>query len=102
MKSLVEIRSQLSIYAFRYSDHAFERAIVRGITREEIVQASSSITVIENYPDDKYGPSCLVLGYTADNRPLHIQVSLAEESETLIITLYEPDPSEWEDYRRRR
>lgn len=102
MKSLVEIRSQLSIDAFRYSDHAFERAIVRGITREEIVQASSSMTVIENYPDDKYGPSCLVLGYTADNRPLHIQVSLAEESETLIITLYEPDPSEWEDYRRRR
>ena len=102
MKSLAEIRSQLSAGDFRYSDHAFERAIVRGITREEIIQVSSNATVIEDYPEDKYGPSCLLLGFTADSRPLHIQVSLAEEDETLIITLYEPDSSEWEDHRRRR
>ena len=102
MKSLTDIRSQLSTGAFRYSDHAFERAIVRHITRSEIIQASSNAAIIENYPDDKYGPSCLLLGYTASNRPLHIQVSLADESETLIITLYEPNLDEWEDHRRRR
>ena len=34
--------------------------------------------IIENYPEDKYTPSCLILGFTKLNRPLHLQVSYAE------------------------
>ena len=37
-----------------------------------------------------------------EQRPLHMQVSLAEQDETLIITLYEPSLDEWEEHRRRR
>src|SRR5688572_12652010 len=47
-------------------------------------------------------PSMLLLGYTNAGRPLHIQVSLAESSLTRIVTLYEPDPAEWDAFRRRR
>jgi hypothetical protein len=35
-------------------------------------------------------------------RPLHFHVSFAEMELTKIITIYEPDPNEWIDYRRRR
>ena len=28
--------------------------------------------MIEDYPEDKYGPSCLLLRFTSANRPLHI------------------------------
>jgi hypothetical protein len=28
-----------------------------------------ALVVIEDYPDDKYGPSCLILGFTRSNRP---------------------------------
>ncbi|MEG4054235.1 MULTISPECIES: DUF4258 domain-containing protein [unclassified Microcoleus] len=31
--------------------------------------------VIEEYPDDKYSPSCLIFGLTIANRPLHVQCS---------------------------
>lgn len=31
--------------------------------------------IIEDYPDDKYGPSCLILGFTLAGRPLHSQCS---------------------------
>ena len=31
--------------------------------------------VIEYYPHDKYGPSCLVLGFTLSQRPLNIHCS---------------------------
>jgi hypothetical protein len=31
--------------------------------------------VIEDYPEDKYGPSCLILGFTVYGRPLHVQCS---------------------------
>lgn len=57
--------------------------------------------MIEGYPDDKYSPSCLLLGFTKSDRILHIQVSQME-SDVTKITLYEPDEKEWINYRTRR
>jgi uncharacterized protein DUF4258 len=58
--------------------------------------------VIEEYPDDKYAPSCLLLGFFLKERPLHLQVSYADTPLVKIITLYEPEEHEWYDYTRRR
>ncbi len=38
--------------------------IQRSIDRNEIEEAVMCGEVIENYPDDKYSPSCLVFGKT--------------------------------------
>ena len=57
---------------------------------EEAIASRSE--VIEDYPNDKYGPSCLVLGYTKAGRPLHVQCSYPSRPLVKIITLYEPDP----------
>ena len=56
--------------------------------------------VIEDYPDDKYGPSCLILGYTRDGRLLHIQVTYPPEVK--VITVYEPSQEEWNQGFRKR
>jgi hypothetical protein len=58
--------------------------------------------VIEQYPDDKFGPSCLILGYTKAGRPLHVQCSYPSRPLLKIITLYQPDPTLWIDYRVRQ
>jgi hypothetical protein len=58
--------------------------------------------MIEDYPDDKYTPSYLLLGFTKGDLALHIQVSRIESDTTKIITLYEPNEKEWIDYRIRR
>ncbi len=58
--------------------------------------------MIEAYPGDKYGPSCLVLGFTTAGRPLHVQCSYPSRPLVKLITLYEPDPDLWEDGRFRR
>ncbi len=102
MKTLVEIRLQLSLGQFDFSRHAFKRAVVRNISELEIRQAGDNATIIEDYPDDKYSPSCLLLGFTQDGRPLHLQVSYADTDLVRIVTLYEPDEDEWIDYSRRR
>ena len=68
----------------------------------KIRAAGERAEVIEEYPDDKYSPSVLLLGFTATGRPLHIQVSMAVAETTRIITLYEPDPSQWAEFRQRR
>lgn len=102
MKTLEGVREQLATGAFEFSRHAFRRAVERNISEREIREAAVQAEIIENYPEDKYSPSGLLRGFTAAGRPLHFQVSFAETDLTKIITIYEPDPSEWFDYRTRR
>lgn len=84
---------------YQYTAHAVQRTTVRQISRPEIEHAVAHAEVIEDYPDDKYGPSCLLYGDTEQGRPLHIQVSYPIVK---IITAYEPDPNEWENNRVRK
>lgn len=72
------------------------------ITARELLEALGRSEVIEDYPDDKYGPSCLVFGVTDGGRPLHVQCSYPSRPVLKIITLYEPDPELWIDHRQRR
>jgi len=62
---------------------------------------SISMEIIEDYPDDKYSPSSLLLGFTYARRALHIQVSRIDSDMLKIITLYEPDLIQWINYRER-
>ncbi len=71
----------------------------QGIRTDEIEQAIANAEVVEEYLQDKYGPSLLLLGFTETGRPLHIQIALAR---TRIVTVYEPDPHEWSNWRSRR
>ena len=102
MKTLEEVRSQLSTGEFEFSRHGLKRVVERNIGDQEIRQAGIQANIIEDYPDDKCSPSCLLPGFTKTGRPLHVQVSLAETELVKIITIYEPDPSEWINYSQRR
>ncbi|MCK6627273.1 MAG: DUF4258 domain-containing protein [Anaerolineae bacterium] len=102
MKTIEQIRLQLFSGQFEFSRHAFKRAVERNISDMEIRQAGVNAKIIEDYPDDKYSPSCLLLGFTEAQRPLHMQVSLADSALAKIITLYEPDATEWYNYEQRR
>jgi hypothetical protein len=102
MKDIVQIRSQISAGEFEFSRHAFHRAVERDISDGEIREAGSCAEIIEEYLEDKYSPSALLLGFTPNGRPLHFQVSLSEVELVKIITLYEPEASRWLGFRNRR
>ena len=75
----------------------------RNISDSEIMEAGEEAFMIEDYPDDKYFPSSLLLGFSAAGRPLHIQVSRMDSNLVKIITIYQPDASKWKDgFTRRR
>jgi len=97
-----DIRFSLSTGHFEFSRHAFKRVVERNISEEEIREAGATIEIIEDYPDDKYSPSCLVLGFTQNHRPLHLQVCYCNSETVKIVTVYDPDPAEWLDFRIRR
>jgi len=102
MKTLEKILNQLQIGEFEFSHHAFKRAVERNISDNEIIQVANVAKIIEDYPEDKYAPSCLLLGFTLLGRPLHMQVSYLDSPMVKIITIYEPDPAEWNEYSNRR
>lgn len=100
---LEEIRIKIQRQRFEFSKHAVDQSIIREISVAEIEQAMSNRSeVIEDYPDDKYGPSCLILGFTDSGRPLHIQCSYPSRPLIKIITVYQTDPELWIDYRTRK
>jgi hypothetical protein len=102
MKSLEEIRQQLYSEEFQLTRHALKRQTERNISNDEIREISENVVIIEDYPDDKYAPSSLLLGFTKTDRALHIQVSRMESDVTKIITLYEPNQNDWIDFKVRR
>jgi hypothetical protein len=102
MELITDIRAKIRQELFEFSRHATDMSLLRNITVQEIREAIAISEVIEDYPNDKYGPSCLLLGYTVDQRPLHIQCSYPSRPLLKIITLYEPNPDDWLEYRIRK
>ena len=96
------IREVIKRQQYEYTLHAVDQSILRHITRRELEEAVETGEIIEDYPNDKYGPSCLIHGVTSTGRHLHIHCSYSKRLKVKIITLYEPDPREWIDYKERR
>jgi hypothetical protein len=91
----------IKIGNYRITVHAFARLIERNISLDEIEEAILFGEFIENYPKDKYGPSCFIWGKIQEGRILHVQCSMEP---VWIITAYDPTLSldEWEDDFKRR
>ena len=72
MLTLKDIQSNIRNGDYSFSDHAVKRMIKRDILRREVEDAIYQGEAIEDYPDDKYSPSCLIYGKTENGRDLHI------------------------------
>lgn len=57
--------------------------------------------LVEDYPEDVRGHSCLLLGRGDDNRAIHV-VGSPKDDYLAIITAYLPNPAEWEDGLKKR
>lgn len=97
-----EIRQKITQGKFEFSRHAVDQSLIRHISVKELREAITTGEIIEDYPDDKYGPSCLIFGFTLTDRPVHVQCSYLSRPLIKIVTLYEPDPERWIDFRVRK
>ncbi len=73
------------------------------ISVDDVLQALAAGEIIDEYPDDKPYPSCLVLGRTGSGQPLHVVCApVIEVGRLIVITAYRPDPKLWDaDFKRR-
>jgi hypothetical protein len=90
-----QIRRKIALGKFEFSQHAVDQSIIRHISAQEVREKIAEAEIIEDCPNDKYGPSCLLLGFTQ-------KCSYPSRPWIKIITLYEPNPRLWIDLRLRR
>lgn len=91
-------RDQLDI-----RQHAAQRMLERSISVADVLIALNSGATVEDYPDDTPFPSRLTLGWV-EERPVHVVWATAAGTDrVVIITVYEPNPEEWDNtFTRRR
>ena len=75
------------------TQHAEIEAVEEDVTEEDIKEAVLSGQVVENYPEHRRGPCCLISGSTRKGRLIHIVCTTKKP--VTIITVYEPKPPKW-------
>lgn len=101
---ILEIQQKVRAKSYRLTSHAEREREADQITIREIEEAvlSERSEVIENYPDDPRGASCLVLGFTEGGLPLHLVCGVSLPDVMVIVTVYRPHPDKWFDWRVRK
>jgi hypothetical protein len=102
MDVLKHIREQVKRDNYEFSAHAEREREDEHILVEELEQSVASGELLEDYPDDPRGHSCLVLGFTSGGRAIHSVWGLLPDERVRVITVYIPLPPMWVDPRTRR
>jgi len=98
---LERVRAQAIAESIRVIQHAQQEMAEENITFDEVLQAIATAQILENYPEHKRGPCCLLNGVTDNGRSVHIVCTTAQPV-LIIITVYEPQPPKWVTPTQRR
>ena len=91
-------------FEYTVSDHAVLEMSYDEVTIEMLQEAigDGAAEIIEDYPNDPRGASCLILTWLSPQEPVHAVLAYWTEYPRL-ITVYRPDLERWhEDYKTRR
>jgi hypothetical protein len=85
-----------------FSSHALKRMFQRGISTDSVRAVLENAQVVAEYADDKPYPSTLYFAW-AGQQALHVLAAESDTGETIIITVYQPDPALWSpDFLRKK
>lgn len=100
MLDIEHIRKKWKAGSYEISLHARKRMGVRQITLDEIGEVLEKGEIIEQYPNDKPYPSCLIFGAIRKGFPLYVVCALSHQLH--LITAHWMDPAKWLDPKTRR
>lgn len=72
----------------RMTIHVKKRMDERDIDTDDLLHVLENGDILEQYPNDKPFPSCLVKGMTREGREIHVVCSLTPEGILVLITTY--------------
>lgn len=99
MRLIDRLRAHVVAGRVRVTLHASYEMAAEQVLASDLVAAFMDGDVIEEYPDDPRGPSCLVSGMHG-TRPIHVVCTIGKPP-IAIITAYEPKPPRWVTPTRR-
>lgn len=91
------IREEVAKQTYEISLHADDERIADGLTVSQVEVALSGCKIVEDYPDDPRGESCLTVGFTADGRPIHVVCGRNRLGHLVLVTVYIPTMPKWKD-----
>ena len=95
------IRAEIEKQSYEISLHADDERIAEGLTVIQLEVTLSYCEIIEEYPDDPRGESCLALGFTPEGRPVHVVCGKNPSGHLILITVYVPTMPKWRDPHTR-
>jgi hypothetical protein len=95
------IRDRVASDQYLLTLHADEERRNEGLEISDLETALTTGVILEDYPNDPRGPSCLVNG-ESQGIPIHIVCGRNRSGWLVIITVYRPEPPKWESPARRR
>lgn len=94
------IRQSAAASKYEFSLHADDERLNDALTVVDVETVLQAVELLEDYPDDPRGHSCLVLGYTGGD-PVHIVCGMTRQHKLFLITVYRPRMPKWKDERTR-
>lgn len=88
------LQEQVGRDAVRVSIHAHQEMVEEDISYDHVREVLSLPRMLENYPEHKRGPCCLICGRTSSGRFIPVVCTTSLEI-AIIITMYEPKPPKW-------
>jgi len=101
--NIEEIVDAINGKRVRITDHADEEMTADNLSLDEVFYSVTHGEIIEDYPNDKPYPSCLIYGDTAKGEPVHSVWGYNDSTQwAVLITVYRPDPNRWINWRERK
>lgn len=97
---ITKLRQLVRQQKYEISLHAQKERYEENIGLEDIETVILNGEIIENYPEDPRGSSCLILGY-AGRKPIHVVCAILPSGWGRIITVYLPKIPKWVNPKQR-
>jgi hypothetical protein len=83
---------------YRFTNHARKQQRLRGISTSDVFTVLLTGQIIEQYPNAKPYPECLMMAFVRTQQPLYVAVAYNAQREYIyIVTVHWLDPARWQD-----
>jgi hypothetical protein len=94
------IQERIRTNEYLYTLHADTERRDDGLSTVDVEDALLSGAILEDYPNDPRGPSCLVCG-SARSQPIHVVCGRNRSEWLVLITVYVPTLPKWKSPMER-
>ena len=91
------IRNEIEMQSYEIAIHADDERIADELSVSQLELVLLNCDIMEEYPEDPRGESCLTIGFLPDKTRVHIVCGMNPADHLILITVYVPYMPKWKD-----